>query len=361
MKKVILFIIVLFISASINYSQITITADDFKPQLTVGTKITTNYNMTLQTADIGSPGSTSWDFSGITVDSQFVSESKSVASSPYASDFPDAQYTSYYEGSFEGATSQTWVYTSLDQNLYFLGSGTTANIQGYNTLSKIVSDPKRLEYKLPLTYNSSWNTSGTQTISSTITIPVVGEQTTTLVQDYNGDYVVDAYGKLTMPNGVTVDALRIKETNTLSSMGQSVTTVNYNIIAKSGESITISVTDNTSTSGTVGVNGISWNDGNGSTDVKKTETIPSTYSLSQNYPNPFNPTTNISFSIPKQSYVSLKVYNAIGEEVSNLVNQELSAGKYVVDFNASKLSSGIYFYTIRTGDFTESRKMLLVK
>lgn len=89
--------------------------------------------------------------------------------------------------------------------------------------------------------------------------------------------------------------------------------------------------------------------------------IPQDYYLSSNYPNPFNPTTNIKFSIPKSGMVILKVYNMLGQEVGTLINREMAAGSYKVDFNASKLSSGVYFYTIQAGNFTATKKMMLLK
>ena len=85
------------------------------------------------------------------------------------------------------------------------------------------------------------------------------------------------------------------------------------------------------------------------------------YTLYQNYPNPFNPTTNIEFSLPKQSHVRIDVYNTIGQRVKSLVNGELSAGKHIVTFNASGLSSGVYLYRLQAGDFIESRKLMLMK
>ncbi|HQF42866.1 MAG TPA: T9SS type A sorting domain-containing protein [Ignavibacteriaceae bacterium] len=97
------------------------------------------------------------------------------------------------------------------------------------------------------------------------------------------------------------------------------------------------------------------------TDVKPETGIPEVYSLSQNYPNPFNPSTAIRFSIPEQTNVSLKIFNSIGQEVASLVNGELSAGNHEVNFNASKLSSGIYFYRIETPAFTSTKKMILIK
>jgi hypothetical protein len=90
--------------------------------------------------------------------------------------------------------------------------------------------------------------------------------------------------------------------------------------------------------------------------------VATTYSLEQNYPNPFNPTTNIRFSLPEDGNVSLKFYDMMGREVSSYVDNEfLKAGIYNAEFNASDLSSGIYFYTLKTNNFVETKKMMLVK
>jgi protocatechuate 3,4-dioxygenase beta subunit len=90
-------------------------------------------------------------------------------------------------------------------------------------------------------------------------------------------------------------------------------------------------------------------------------TLPTKYILSQNYPNPFNPNTRISFEIPSRSQVTLKVYNIIGQEVAMLVNSTFNAGRYIVDFDASHLSTGVYFYRIKAGDFSSTMKMILMK
>jgi hypothetical protein len=89
--------------------------------------------------------------------------------------------------------------------------------------------------------------------------------------------------------------------------------------------------------------------------------IPTVYSLSHNYPNPFNPTTKISYGIPKDGLVNLKIYNILGREVATLVNGEMKAGYYDLEFNASHLASGVYFYRIRVNDFVATRRMMLVK
>jgi len=98
-----------------------------------------------------------------------------------------------------------------------------------------------------------------------------------------------------------------------------------------------------------------------STGVKQLAGLPASYSLSQNYPNPFNPTTVINYTIPKAGNVSLKVYNLLGQEVATLVNGYQSAAKYQVSFNASKLASGVYLYTIKADNFIQTMKMILMK
>jgi len=89
--------------------------------------------------------------------------------------------------------------------------------------------------------------------------------------------------------------------------------------------------------------------------------VSSDYQLEQNYPNPFNPTTKIRYSIPEYSSVTLKVFNLLGEEIETLVNSEQSAGVYEAAFDASNLSSGIYFYSLQTREHKFTRKMMLIR
>lgn len=83
--------------------------------------------------------------------------------------------------------------------------------------------------------------------------------------------------------------------------------------------------------------------------------------LSTSYPNPFNPTAQIGYQIPKDGFVSLIVYNALGQVVAELVNKHQTSGKYSVQFNGSGLSSGVYFYRLESGNFTQTNKMILLK
>ncbi len=90
--------------------------------------------------------------------------------------------------------------------------------------------------------------------------------------------------------------------------------------------------------------------------------LPKTFGLAQNYPNPFNPTTTIEFSVPKTEFVTLKIYNLLGQEVANLVSEKLTAGKYKYDWDAGRLASGVYLYQLKTDQgFSQTRKLILMK
>jgi hypothetical protein len=89
--------------------------------------------------------------------------------------------------------------------------------------------------------------------------------------------------------------------------------------------------------------------------------LPTRFSLEQNYPNPFNPSTTISFSSPSKAFVSLKVFDALGREVSSLFLEELPAGTYQREWSARGLASGIYFYRLQAGPFVDTRTLLVLK
>lgn len=98
------------------------------------------------------------------------------------------------------------------------------------------------------------------------------------------------------------------------------------------------------------------------TDVKDSfSSSPVEFSLNQNYPNPFNPSTIIIWNVPFDSYQTLKIYDVLGNEVASLVNEYRTAGSYSINFNASNLSSGVYYYKLSAGNFTETKKMILIR
>jgi hypothetical protein len=98
------------------------------------------------------------------------------------------------------------------------------------------------------------------------------------------------------------------------------------------------------------------------TNVSETNTaIPSEFELLQNYPNPFNPSTKMRYEIHEQSFVTIKIYNILGNEIAILVNEEKPAGSYEVEFSAAELPSGIYYYRLEVAGYSETKKMLLLK
>lgn len=98
------------------------------------------------------------------------------------------------------------------------------------------------------------------------------------------------------------------------------------------------------------------------TDVRnKRNAVPDAFQLFQNYPNPFNPSTTISFSLPSKSFVTLKIFDLLGREVATIVSDEMSAGSYSKQWNAGNMSSGVYLYRLRAVNFTETKKLVLLK
>jgi hypothetical protein len=98
------------------------------------------------------------------------------------------------------------------------------------------------------------------------------------------------------------------------------------------------------------------------TSVEKTISFDNySFSLKQNYPNPFNPVTSIQYSLSSMQFVTLKIYDVLGNEIATLVNEEKSAGEYEVEFNGNGLTSGIYFYQLKAGESIQTRKMILLK
>ena len=102
--------------------------------------------------------------------------------------------------------------------------------------------------------------------------------------------------------------------------------------------------------GSQGIPFISWSFG-----------VPDEYALYNNYPNPFNPSTRIQYDLPVEGFVTLKVYNMVGQEVVTLVSDNVSAGRYEVEWNASGIASGVYLYRLEIGEFVHTRKLLLLK
>jgi len=114
----------------------------------------------------------------------------------------------------------------------------------------------------------------------------------------------------------------------------------------------------------VGYNGTILHTTNGGVtfiEEEEIDEIPTSYSLTNNYPNPFNPNTKIKYSVPQTSNVVIKVFDILGNEIETLVNEQKPIGNYEINFNATNLPSGIYFYQLQAGSFIETKKMVLMK
>ena len=167
----------------------------------------------------------------------------------------------------------------------------------------------------------------------------------------------------------STNALDIVPPSTITVQGYRSTDLGLNWIAQDqqAEDIYDMCFVNQSTGFIVGYNGAILKTTNGGVSITEvinlSNNIPDNYSLSQNYPNPFNPSTIINYQLTINSFVSLKVFDLLGKEVTQLVNEKQNAGSYAVDFNSPEFSlpSGIYFYTLSAGEFKETKKMVLVK
>jgi len=546
-KRLALVLITVF-SLNAN-AQINVTADDFSKVMALGEKFTTYLDSTTTTINVGAAGQNTWDLSGLVASVEFETENKAVSGSPYETDFPDAEYASYYQGVFAGVQSTTWVYTSVTSSFLTHGTGSVVSAAAGSTKSIIKYTPAWVEYKLPLGFGDENSYSGKQTLTNIVTVPGFGEIPSTIEQDIEVTQHVDGYGVVKFPGGKQLNALRIIEVSRFTYNGVETSSTVIKLLTKTGESAAITPKNEGETSGTISVDNISWTSGSGDgivaevpvspselaatitdegislswvdnsdnetgfyieraedislfslidsvlggitsyvdanvvagvqytyrikafnenggseytstvtatiepivvnapdglsisingdaidltwadnsdnetgfyiersenggefalidstfagvnmysdnqivNDVEysyrvsafnltaisgysNTETITKTttgiydlldagnkFSLGQNFPNPFRGKTSISFHIPRNEFVTMKVLNSKGELVKVLISKELPKGEHNFDFNFETFDGGIYFYQLKTTHFVETRSMMIVK
>lgn len=347
MKNILFMLIAFSISA---IAQITITNTDISNNLSVGKSVTIRETEAPANIDIGSPGGgNNWDFSGLSGSEVFILTSVDPASSPYIGEFPGATITTYAEQDIEGDLSQIWFYSNLNNGLNDMGNAVVIDSTQGNVITT-KNNPAALEFQLPLTYNSNW----TQSYTSTLYL----NGTPFINNNFSLSTVVDAYGIMTLPGGSSYEALRVREATTV--LGE--TDVYYLFVSKSGAQVSLFASDpNPPLSGTIALEGYSYNGPFTITSIEQSAGSTDEYYLAQNYPNPFNPRTVISWQSPVSGWQTLKVYDLMGREVATLVDEFKSAGNYEVNFDASKLSSGTYFYTLQAGNFSQTKKLILIK
>jgi hypothetical protein len=345
-------------------AQITITASDVNSQLAVGHVIVNRTDTIITSMDIGSTGSTSWDFSALQTHSSQTLTSVAVASTPFAANFPGATHAlkTSLSGAISGlpgpVTGDLYLYVQLGTNLLNpgnMGSG-TISIPPFGDVGgqiSIKNTPADVTYGLPSTLGTKWTST-----YSTVTIATITGIGTIPIDSVGHDlsYEVDAFGPMKIPGGATYDALRIRRVEKGKSVG-------YIFLAKNGASVQVFASDTTQPDhGTIPIQrkAVTWT-GPFSTDVKIANNIPAGFALRQNFPNPFNPSTTITYEVAAAGPVSIKVYNLLGQEITTLVNEPKTPGTYRVTWLAEGVPSGAYFYKMESGSFSSTKRMIVLK
>ena len=348
-----------------SMAQVTITSANVATRLAVGTVITTVSDTLTTSVNIGSPGSTSWDFSGLLSHTTSTMTSVTPSTSPFIAQFPGATHVlkAPLSGSFAGlpgtVNGDLYTYLTLTSSLLInlggMGSG-TITIPGTGTFPgslSITNSPPDTTYPLPFTDGARWGS----TFTTTTIITISGLQYSNTVKDYANRFLVDAYGPMKLPDGSSHQALRIREQNPAGGP------LVYMFQAADGALVQVTASNPASPdSGTIPIvqKSVTWAAG-GPTSVQNPDNLPVEFSLMQNFPNPFNPSTTIRYQIAERSMVRLAVYDILGREVALLVNEEKPTGSYEVQFDRSGLSSGVYFYKFAAGSFVQAHTMIILK
>ncbi|MCU7493264.1 MAG: T9SS type A sorting domain-containing protein [Bacteroidota bacterium] len=371
MKRNLLLCLVLLtvvFACSSNYSQVTITKDDLARYYSTG-KVITSYMYT-KTVDVNigkTGGGNSWDFSFL--ESNLVSTTLTVqnpASTPFLSNFPNSNLVFYVTSLGEDSNSEdffpdVWVYNLLGDDLGTLGNGGRGKVMGLEVNSTTYNKPAYILMKLPAAYGQTW----TQNYSDS-TVSKAGGISTYSTGSSTVNTTVDAYGVMKMPGGYSVEAIRIKRDidgylNSQYGQQSRRRVMEYVFQGKNGDMVNIAAPDLTPPPGGILRTGeIVWTQSR-ATDVQGKVPVVNNFSLSPNYPNPFNPETILEYSLPEETFVDIKVYDALGKEISRLVSKTEKPGSYKISFNGSLLPGGIYFLHMKAGNFSAVRKMALIK
>lgn len=345
-------------------AQITISQTDLNGILTPGNILPTITDNAASSLDIGTAGSltNSWNFSNLATSSFQVLRAVAAASSPWIAQHPGATHCLRLDTNFTGINGSIYQYLQLSTT-QMLNMGA----MGRQTVGFVVLEfrlrviPNEIVYGLPLSMGGTWSTEFTNWTRISLNGDSIGGSLTT----HRARYTVDAAGWMRLPNDSRwIAALRIRKVNFYNNSPIG----GYVFLSKGGAQVIVETYDTVTTSGTIAITPgkTIWNNSvmpgqDVTLDVPVAEAVPKEIFLGQNYPNPFNPSTTISFSLPQQSFVTLKVYNVLGEEVANLVSEERPAGSHKIEWNADGLPSGVYYYQLSAGGIIQTRKMVLLR
>ncbi len=342
------------------FAQITITVADVQTSWTVGYSAATDLDTIVASVNIGQLGSTTWNFATLASHLSFTATQVNPTSTPYAANYPGATHARYSSGLIPGVPSESWGYTSLTSSstLFHGGVSAVTYVPGFTFTTFQTFAPVEIEFQLPLTFNSSWQYNGIET-SISLRPPLPSD---TVTATLNVTETADAYGPMTMPGGSVVDALRLRrderKTSSLAGYSRHIT---YIFVTRTGESVVVETNDTVSTAGVIQVEGVTWIRPLLPPYVEGGEGRPVEYALYQNFPNPFNPSTTIGYQIADFGLVTLDVHDVLGREVVTLVNEVKPPGRYELTWDASNLTSGVYFYRLATANFIQTRKLVLLQ
>lgn len=346
---------------SLSLAQITITTADVSARLTVGNSLENRLDTLATSANIGTPGTTAntWNFSALATHRIDTLSSVTPSGTPYFSWFPSATHALRTRQTLQGITGIVYQYLILGANLQNPGAAGDAQTPFGTAVLRQVNIPPEVFYQLPMTLNTTWTTTYVESLTVTLGgFPLVQQATTHTVTN-----TVDAHGTLTLPAPFgSHQALRIRSDDRFSgaATGRS---ISYQFIARNAASVQVTAADTLQpNSGTINIDPLStsWS-GPVPTDVRVSTELPSEFALMQNYPNPFNPSTTIEYQVASPAFVTLKVYNLLGQEVATLVSDQKEPGTYLVRWVAEDIPSGIYFAKMQAGAFTQTRRMMLVR
>jgi len=323
-------------------SQTTINIGTFLGGGTVGDMITI-YETLGFTVDIGTFGETTWDFTDIPDPDEMTVQFINAEDTGYLDFFEGAEIATHLFRTENDLDIFGFIKVLEDRILYY---GEAVSDRTGQTVIPLV--PPR-EIVFPLEYGDSWTYEGTESFID----PGKDVDTITIHS------TIDSYGSVTLPNGKIADALLVRDYQIRDYGFGPDTTKVFFLLTDQADVLIMFLGWGSADTGEIFVGDMMWfvNDASGAED----ELIVTEYKLTQNYPNPFNPSTTIEYSIPKAENVKLLIYDLLGNLVTTLVDDYQNPGIYNVNYDASYLSSGVYFAQLLCGGISEIIKMTLLK
>jgi Secretion system C-terminal sorting domain len=353
----------LIVSSSL-FAQIQITSDDEANLYAVGKAwhlYSSENPMVMMDIGIEADSSQSWTVPNIEYPDTAFIINIDPANTPFADSFPSATHAQYvYYQSLSGDTSTNYTYFKLTpDSLIILGYAAHIVSSGMDT--NIVTFNHQIAAILPITYGTSFSASRDSLNTGMGTYEI-----TTKIVYY------DAFGSIIMTNGTfnTIREMDVVQTDTYQndSLVNSKTIHNFSWITKDNVIFNASIDTSSQISGnvTLYVAALDLIETYPNAVNESISNVPENFQLFQNYPNPFNPSTAISYQIPQSSFVTLEIFNVLGQKISTLVNANQMTGKHTVTWNGrdsfgKEVSTGIYFYRIKAGNFSSTKKMILLR